>query len=199
MKVIDNFLNKKDFDLLQTSITGSGFPFYFNSFVTEKGVDENDLKDVNFTHALYHEDGGVLSEEYKFVYDKFIKYLDIKEGLKKNLHRSKVNCYPRTSRIITHKFHTDFPFSHKGAILSLNTCNGYTKIKGEGKIKCIENRLLLFDPSIPHASTSHGTLRAEKYTNTSTKSNLSFFVLNRMDLCVYALHDVRSSFFCFSH
>ena len=88
MKVIDNFLNKKDFDLLQTSITGSGFPFYFNSFVTGKGIDENDLKDVNFTHALYHEDGGVLSEEYEFVYDKFIKYLDIKEGLKKNLHRS---------------------------------------------------------------------------------------------------------------
>ena len=95
-----------------------------------------------------------IEKAYEFVYDKLIKYLDIKEGLKKNLHRSKVNCYPRTSRIITHKFHRDFPFSHKGAILSLNTCNGYTILNDGTKVDSVANRCLIFDSSLPHASTT---------------------------------------------
>jgi len=60
-----------------------------------------------------------------------------------------------TEKLIKHKAHRDLPpaLSHKGAILSLNTCNGGTYI-GKKFIKSVENRILLFDPSVLHSSTN---------------------------------------------
>ena len=37
------------------------------------------------------------------------------------------------------------------AILYINTNNGWTKFKGGGKIKCVENRIVIFDSNIQHA------------------------------------------------
>ena len=50
--------------------------------------------------------------------------------------------------------HIDYPFPHKGAILSLNTCNGYTKLEDGTKVDSVANRILLFDASTPHCSTT---------------------------------------------
>ena len=146
-EIIDNFLKKEDFDSLKEIIISQGFPVYYNPHVVSK--EDTNLEDLNFAHILYDDYMGVKSQYFDIVYGVLIQYLK-----PTRIIRSKVNCYPRTSRSITHKFHTDYKFSHKGAILSLNTCNGSTKIKGQGKIKSIENRLLKFDPSEPHASVS---------------------------------------------
>ena len=148
-EVIDNFLKKENFDVLKKTIINNDFPLYYNTYVINEHEDTN-LKDLNFTHVLYDGDrGGIKSDYYRIVYDNLIQYLKPTQ-----LYRSKINCYPRTSRNITHKFHTDYRFPHKGSILSLNTCNGSTKIKRQGKIKSIENRLIKFDPGEPHASVS---------------------------------------------
>jgi hypothetical protein len=69
------------------------------------------------------------------------------------LRRVKVNCYTRSEKIIKHKAHKDYEIPHKGAILSLNTCNGGTYI-GKKFIKSVANRILLFDPSVLHSSTN---------------------------------------------
>ena len=50
--------------------------------------------------------------------------------------------------------HTDYPFPHKSAILYINTCEGYTKLKDRTKISSIANRLLIFDSSEDHCSTT---------------------------------------------
>ena len=50
--------------------------------------------------------------------------------------------------------HFDYPFSHSSALLSLNTCDGYTKLKDGTKIDSIANRILLFDASEEHCSTT---------------------------------------------
>ena len=42
---------------------------------------------------------------------------------------------------------------HKGAVFSLNTCNGGTVIDGQ-KFDSVGNRILFFDPTKPHHSTS---------------------------------------------
>ena len=55
-----------------------------------------------------------------------------------------------------HQKHFDFEFPHKGAILYLNTCDGYTWCQGE-KVYSVANRVLLHDPSIPHYSTTTTT------------------------------------------
>ena len=50
--------------------------------------------------------------------------------------------------------HSDFEFSHSGAVLSLNTCDGYSKLKDDTKINSVANRMLLFDASEEHCSTT---------------------------------------------
>ena len=147
-EIIDNFLEKENFDLLKKIIISEGFPIYYNSHVVSKDEITN-LGELNFTHILYDSYAGIQSQYFDMIYQLLIQYLK-----PERIIRSKVNCYPRTWRPITHDFHVDYKFPHKGAILSLNTCNGSTKIKRQGKIKSIENRLLKFDPNTPHASVS---------------------------------------------
>ena len=70
------------------------------------------------------------------------------------LVRIKANLYQCTPKIIKHGEHADFDWEHKGALYSLNTCNGGTILEDGTKIESKENRMLLFDPSKPHASTT---------------------------------------------
>ena len=69
------------------------------------------------------------------------------------LKRIKANLYPQSQRRIYHGWHTDYDPPHQGCIFYLNTNNGYTIFKNK-KVKSVENRLLLFDPSILHRSTT---------------------------------------------
>ena len=50
--------------------------------------------------------------------------------------------------------HVDYDFPHRGAIFYLNTNNGLTILEDTIEIKSIENRLLIFDASRPHHSTT---------------------------------------------
>ena len=75
----------------------------------------------------------------------------------KALIRIKVNFYPVTSTLVEHAVHTDNDFTHKGAVLSLTTCDGYTKLEDGTKIDSVENRLVIFDAGKPHNSTSTTT------------------------------------------
>ena len=72
----------------------------------------------------------------------------------RSIMRIKANCYPTTSEIIEHEDHVDYPFPHRGAIYYLNTNDGLTIIEDEVKVESIENRLLLFDSSKNHRSTT---------------------------------------------
>ena len=46
------------------------------------------------------------------------------------------------------------------ALLSLNTCDGYTKLKDGTKIDSVANRVLLFDPCEEHCSTTTTNVKA---------------------------------------
>jgi hypothetical protein len=59
-----------------------------------------------------------------------------------------------TETIIHHDNHIDYEFSHRGAIFYLNTNNELTVLKDKIEVEAIENRLLLFDASKPHHSTT---------------------------------------------
>ena len=60
----------------------------------------------------------------------------------KCLLRIKANFFPNTETLREHSMHVDYDFSHSGALLSLNTCDGYTKLKDGTKINSIANRVL---------------------------------------------------------
>ncbi len=54
------------------------------------------------------------------------------------------------------EFHVDRPYECKTAILYINTCNGYTLLHKDKKIKINseENKILIFNSQISHAGVS---------------------------------------------
>jgi hypothetical protein len=71
----------------------------------------------------------------------------------KSVIRIKGNLYPSTPEIEHHDNYIDYEFPHRGAIFYLNTNNGLTVINNQ-EVESVENRLLLFDPTVPHHSTT---------------------------------------------
>ncbi len=130
--------------------------FYIPNPSRIKGEDKNLFY---LTHLVY--DHTVISP---FYYNEIIPYLNQKLNIK-SLIKMKINMYTFTETIREHGMHIDAPYSHKAAILSINTCDGYTKLEDGTKIDSIENRILLFDASRPHAGSTT--------TNQSVRVNIN--------------------------
>ena len=144
--VIDNFLSIDEFKLLKEEILSNNFPLYYQEYITEH-FEISSVKNVSFAHIIYRDNLSVSS-----YYDFFNRILFSKLEMR-SLIRSKVNCYPRTDEIIEHNWHTDLPYEHKGILFYLNTCDGETRFDGDA-VQSKENRIVFFDPSKSHASTS---------------------------------------------
>ena len=69
------------------------------------------------------------------------------------LIRIKINNYPQTPTVIHHQDHVDGNYKHKGALFYVNTNNGATVIENK-EVASVENKLVLFDSSKPHHSTT---------------------------------------------
>ena len=150
-EVIDNFLDKEYFDKLAILFTNREeegnvlVPWYFVPSVSQHKVVEGKL--FCMTHRLYENNVPISTH-----YNKMIPLLEKLNAY--CLIRIKANLYPNTHKLHEHPLHTDYCFFHSGAILSLNTCDGYTKLKDGTKIDSVANRILLFDPSEEHCSTT---------------------------------------------
>lgn len=146
MKIIKNFCKKEIFDkLVQEIIEFENVPFFFNKSVAY-GTDKHTKENFYFTHTVYEK-----QRPNSQMYDLFLPILT---QLKvKALIRIKINLYTRTEKLHHHNPHKDYTFKHKGCILSLNDCDGFTVI-GKQKIPSIANQALLFDPSKEHNSTT---------------------------------------------
>jgi len=143
-QIVDNFLDKESFDEIKTIIESDYFPWYWNDQVTFKG--SNDFP-YYYTHRLY-ENNAIQSSFYQKLISPILEKLEVKAII-----RIKVNQYTNVNQFIENENHIDYPFEHKGAILYLNTNNGYTILEDGAKIESIENRLLKFEPHKTHRST----------------------------------------------
>jgi len=153
MKVIDNFLNKKDFSIIQKDLLSNSFPWYFQNTVIIEGDD-----DYFFCH-LYYTDV-VNSDFYKTHIIPILNKINVSE---KQLIRAKANLYPRSQKSIKHCFHTDRDDKHKVCLLNMNTNNGYTEFTKEHKVFSKENSAVIFNGNIRHRSV----------TQTDTKSRIN--------------------------
>ena len=178
-QVIDNFLDEKYFNELQSLLLSNQFPWY-----AEKGVvrPEDEGENLFFmVHALYA--GNVPQSEF---YNKLIPLLH-KLGVS-CLLRIKANFFPNTPKIFEHAMHTDYEAERgyttfdkdgnvieskmvkrdssdkqqasSGALLYINTCDGYTKLEDGTKIESVANRVLLHNPMNEHCSTTTSNAHA---------------------------------------
>ena len=93
------------------------------------------------------------SEIYTNLRDMFVPRFT-EEFNFKTMIRIKINAYPYTNVVKEHKEHIDFNYEHIGAVFSLNTCDGYTKFSDGTKVESVANRIVFFDASKYHQSTT---------------------------------------------
>tara|TARA_Y200000002_G_C22303885_1_gene505680 strand:+ start:23 stop:544 length:522 start_codon:yes stop_codon:yes gene_type:complete len=144
--IVDDFLPEEDYKKILEVINDQGFDWHLADKITLEQKD----KDIFFylCHVFYNQTSLHQSKYFELMFP-LLKKIDPKA-----LIRVKCNLYLNQGLgVKEHAEHTDYPFKHKGALYSLNTCDGYTKI-GEEKIPSVANRIIFFDPSVPHCSTS---------------------------------------------
>ena len=152
-KIIDNFLPELIFRELKNDITSNKFPFYIINRLNSFQTDKNKF-DWYANHILY--------DDYTSMSNYFPKIESVIKRIKeveifRSLIRVKVNFYPYSEKLIEHAPHTDYDFSHTGAVLSLNTCDGFTRLSDNSIVDSGENRIVFFDASTIHNSTTTTT------------------------------------------
>ncbi len=141
IQIIDNFLEKDEFNKLSDNIMGDSFPWYYNDGIT----DSDDKNNFYLTHIFYRQPG--------IKSDWFNMWLSTIEKLKcKSIIRIKANSYFTVNKKQKNKPHADYTFNHKGCLLYINDNNGCTYFENE-TITPKANRAILFDPSILHSSS----------------------------------------------
>ena len=156
--MIDNFLPEEDYKNILNIITDKGFEWHLADKITLEQKDD----DIFFylCHVFYNQTSLLQSKFFELIFP-LLKKIDPKA-----LIRAKANLYLNQGiGVKEHATHTDYPFEHKGALYCLNTCDGYTKI-GDEKIPSVANRIIFFDASKPHCSTS--------CSDTKTRMNINF-------------------------
>jgi len=146
-QVIDDVLHTTDFLEIKSQIMNINFPLFFSNYVV--GDKDENLEHFYFTHLIYENHRLNSSQEYWRILTPLLKFIKAKAII-----RIKVNAYPNVNKFLIHNPHADYSFEHKGALYSLNNCNGYTILEDGTKIESKENRLLLFDSSKNHQSTT---------------------------------------------
>ena len=158
-QVIDNFLPDQTFRELQELIVWNDeFAFLFKQHVANGPSSDKFDKSIETqnwswygVHQLYNHIP--LSPLCNSTTATFLEQFEKLEVVRA-LIRSKVNFYPWTDKVYEHAKHSDYPYEHKAAVYSLNTCDGYTRMPNGDKVDSVENRIVLFDGSKPHASTT---------------------------------------------
>jgi len=175
-EIIDNFLDVPTFTVIKEFIMDTpAIPWGYNKRIEGLDADgeQKMLPDGKFDMSNIKTQNWRLSylchpffSDYQILSEHFSIIMPILKQLKvKALARVKINLYPSQETLTEHGKHKDFPFPHKAAIFSLNTCDGYTKLNDGTKIESVENRMLLFDASNPHSSTNTTTANARYNIN----------------------------------
>ena len=146
-KIIDNFLDDKNFEILENNILkNTFFPWFFSEYTDYKG--EKVLNKGKYLHTFY---------EYNNQNSSYFKLLlPLIEKLKCiSLIRIKIDSNSCTNKIIEGNYHVDSPHKSITAIYYLNTNDGYTKFKkNKKKINSVKNRMVIFDSDKEHLGTT---------------------------------------------
>lgn len=159
MKVIDKFLPTSDFIAIRDIFINEDLPWYLGHGIS--GSDStnailNPLDNYYFVHLLYY-NYMITSQHFELVKDTISKALKNHIGNSFNtITRIKANLYTRTEEVQVHPFHSDTGDIEglKGALISLNTCDGYTGFADGTEVDSVANRMVLFDAHERHHSCS---------------------------------------------
>ena len=149
-KIIDNFLNKKDFEKIKSMLLGSSFPWYTDKvLLKEDGFTIKEKHNFQLTHHFY--------DQYKPRSSFFenLNNLLIKIN-PSSIVRIKSNLLSRTNKKIKHGFHCDIiNVKCTTGILYINSNNGGTEFKDGSFVESKENRFVYFPSNLLHTGTTN--------------------------------------------
>ena len=162
VKTIQDFLPKQSFNRLSQIIFAPTFHWYLTTSVASPYLKSKENSKLFYmSHLVYEKEKHVKTNPIdQAIIDLLLGKLEPEERFlaisqEEELIRMKINFYPNTTELHEHDYHRDYEYSHMGAILSLNTCDGYTKIREtDTKYHSWANTLLSFNPSEDHCSTT---------------------------------------------
>ena len=140
-KEYKNFLSQDFFEKLKDVIMDQDFPWRRRDHMTDDPKDK-----MFFTHAFYN-NMMPLSEAYPLYIIPILKKLQAEAPLQVRANMS-ISALFKASR-----WHRDYQFKCKTAILYLNDCDGGTDLKINNKIifiKADANKMLVFDTDVLH-------------------------------------------------
>ena len=143
MNIYKNFLSKKEFKKIKSTMMGPYFPWYFFN-----GVNLTNDGFYQFSFLFLDEKGINCEPSFMDLIHPILSRLKYKK-----LRAVKANLLTRTPKTIEHGMHTDQP-AGTTCIFYINKCNGYTKFKNGKKIKSEENKLLKFNSHLEHTGSS---------------------------------------------
>ena len=139
LQVIDNFLPLYHFKEIRSIILGreSSFPWYWSDQICYDGDPF-----FQFYHSFYNQKTGE-SKSYSLL-NIFNSELRIRKPWRVTASLTSRTVFNRKTG-----YHIDYP-NIRTAIFYLDTNNGYTKFKKHGKVKSIENRIVIFNSNLEH-------------------------------------------------
>jgi hypothetical protein len=144
--IIDNFLNKEEFNVFKNIILGEDFPWFYNDKKVKIGIE--DKKNFQFTHLFFSENN-ITSSFYPIVYP-ILKKLNANA-----LSKIKANLTIASDKAFIFGLHTDTNVNCKTAIYYLNNNNGKTVFENKEEVNSVENRIVIFNSNIKHSAISH--------------------------------------------
>jgi hypothetical protein len=147
-EIIDNFLEKEDFENIKNLMMSESFPWYYLDGVVKK--ENNKKNQFQFSHLFYLD--SLPTSNFFHILSPFFLKLNATA-----LMKVKANLNPRLDFLFEHGFHTDYPdpvLNQRTGVFYLNTNNGYTLFEDGTKVESLENRFVSFKTSVPHTGST---------------------------------------------
>ena len=156
IEIIDNFLCKEDFKLLE-KIFEPCVKWEFAIVLNEP----DRTCDPKYNYQYVHLVACPRINEFSSFYNNIIPFLNKLNA--RALVRCKINSICREEEIVVHGFHTDVNYLEdhptkfdgmKTAILYLNTNNGFTVFEDGTKVESVANRCVIFPAHYKHSGST---------------------------------------------
>ena len=151
--IYDDFLSHADYGALKHYLSGgAGFPWNFSSRINDNDVNNDDFY---FAQTVYTQHQPITRQWNPMVdVQPFAPLID--SICYVSMTRIKCNMYMKSGsgKVYHHAKHVDYDNPNKGALFYLTTCNAPTVMEDGYEVQAVENRMLFFDASTLHCSSS---------------------------------------------
>ncbi len=154
MKIIDDYLNKDDFNFVHNTLNNEQFLWEWRKVANHNS--KNYGEDFQFMH-FFIEYGKPFYVNASLLPSIIIQRYAQGENKKFRISRAKANLFIKTSEQPKQLgFHKDITDSDNflTTILYLETSNGYTEFKDGTKIDSVKNRVAIFPANLEHQTVT---------------------------------------------